>query len=605
MAKKKNDYGKDKGSLFDKKPDITTEQAEQTLYGKIHIPEKRIVGKPIALERIYPDARQPRRAIPAAVRAAAPGADTLTLLNRWRELAGEAQGHAIDPVPHITGKVQHGDDELAPITERLFDLYSLAASILSDGLMYPITVAMQAGDHLIETGERRYLAFTLLAEHVDPDEYGKIPAQVMDEHSVWRQAQENNNRAELNAIEKARQLAILYMDMWADDRDFGSIDELITPAGSDRPYYAQAADLNARRGYGQRVMDAMGVSQRGSISMYKKMLELTDEEWMEGDANDTPLKELLRAVDKREGTNYGAKSSNVYRGKHNETPTPPRSMSQTAGDTPPVPESHNTPPHSSTLAPDDRRDIPSGDDDRERPTPPEHTRNGFAVGDRVYHDRHNLARIERVEDEVFVAIRTEDTNSLIRHIYQAELTPAVEDDPQQQQSRDERDTEPPATHDIPYSMGQYVSLDQNPQRIGKVVQIRADQGVVVARMEDNGEILPALVNGWNPASAPPPAPAAAINDLPPDVYEPLTDGVAIIEKLADIYEAKAPEDDITDVRDALQLVRTGTLEEMHSRTPEELEQQFSLLVDMLHHMTDIFHDGLMKALIDLNGRRNS
>lgn len=359
----------------------------------------RIVAKPIPLSEITPDPRQPRRAIPSLVRAAAPGSDIATLLDIWLARAIEIQGERIDPVPHIMGTGTPPDEvDLAPMTKHLLDLYGLAGSILRDGLMYPITVAQRTnGDgYLIETGERRYLAFNLLLRYADRDKYAAIPAQVMEQHSVWRQAQENNNRAELNAIEKARQLAILYMDMWQDDREFAPIELLITPDGSDRPYYAQADGLNSKRGYGQRLLDAMGVEARATVTNYKRLLKLTDDEWLRGDAVNAPLRELLRLVDEREGTNYGQNTSYVQRVEHNppdSAPTDPAYVNRTK---------HNSPEPPPSSPANGQQNPTYGD--RPTPPPPPFTRNGWKAGDTCTWDGY-AGVVTRVLSANLVTIR--------------------------------------------------------------------------------------------------------------------------------------------------------------------------------------------------------
>ena len=290
-----------------------------------------IVARPIALDKIAPDPRQPRRAIPTAVRAVTPNGSPADLLETWRQMATKSLGWAtLDPTPIIMGTRDAIEtDDATPLAANLLTLYGLAGSILKDGLLNPITVApAPAGGYIIETGERRYLAYTLLNQYVDAGRYGKIPAQRMDTHDAFRQAVENTNRSALTAIEKARQLALLYMAMYPDET-FKPFEDCITPDGSDRPYYAQAVKLNSRRGEGQRILDAMGISNRSSITMYKKLLTLTDEQWIEGDARNASLNELLMQIDEVSGTSYGRTNdananSYVYHDKHNDPDPTPR-----------------------------------------------------------------------------------------------------------------------------------------------------------------------------------------------------------------------------------------------------------------------------------------
>src|SRR5690606_25072022 len=132
-----------------------------------------------------------------------------------------------------------------PLEAALMKVIELAASIYQEGLLNPISLVRYGEDRfLLETGERRWLAYHLL-HHYAPDDgkrdqWAKIPAQFVDGVDVWRQAAENSMRADLNAISKARQYAILLMalEQEINGSRFESYQDLIAAGGTDRAYYA-------------------------------------------------------------------------------------------------------------------------------------------------------------------------------------------------------------------------------------------------------------------------------------------------------------------------------------------------------------------------------
>lgn len=288
--------------------------------------------KMIALDTITPDPAQPRSAIPRAAQIeAGPGSTTINALWAWHRLAypSDVIGAPDTFMRGAWSLDKLAADAAAPLQARLVDLYGLALSIKSDDLTNPITVAQTDSGYMVETGERRYLAYTLLHSALGND-YARIPARVMGEYSVWRQAHENTNRLDLTAIEKAKQLARLLIAMWQDDKpDLMTYAEAVGMDGNDLAYYAQANDLGSRRGMGDKLLDAMGVSNRGSITKYKKLLQLTPDEWVAAERDGTSLNELLGLIDTRSGTSYQEQSksdpeSYVANWQHNtDSPTRP------------------------------------------------------------------------------------------------------------------------------------------------------------------------------------------------------------------------------------------------------------------------------------------
>lgn len=269
--------------------------------------QQRIVARPISIFDIQPDPAQPRRTIPSRIRQAWNGnpANVKELLMIWwgeiQRERGEALG--IDEAPFDIGAYLEGghteraeDDNTTytpgALEQALFNIIMLAASIRRDGLTNPITVAhMGNGSYRLETGERRWLAYHLLHAWFDghdgrPDESSRwesIPARVMDEIDVWRQASENNARDNLNIIGKARQYAVLIMDLHGMDA-FRSIQTF----PSDREYYAQAADLTSPHGKREMLLNALGVSSPSVLTRLRHMLRLPDEIWQGGDDYNLP-----------------------------------------------------------------------------------------------------------------------------------------------------------------------------------------------------------------------------------------------------------------------------------------------------------------------------
>lgn len=261
--------------------------------------------KSLGIFEIVPDRTQPRRAVPSSVRDHWNG-DTRAirdLFDGWLYEIEQAGNPAFDlqryvEQDHLPEGIEGNDDDAQPDTptghytalERsLLDIVDLAVSIRENGLTNPITVARDGATFRLETGERRWLAYHLLNIFYPDGEWSKIPAYVVEEVNVWRQASENNARADLNAIGKARQLAILLMDLLRErGHDFRSFDEVISEGYSEREYYAQVADGNVYRvprGEGERLLSAMGLKNPTQIRQYRQLLRLPDDLWQEADDN--------------------------------------------------------------------------------------------------------------------------------------------------------------------------------------------------------------------------------------------------------------------------------------------------------------------------------
>jgi hypothetical protein len=302
------------------RPELSMSEADAALFGELTRREStRQTIRPTSIFNIFPDVKQPRRAVPSVVRvkwSGKPG-DIADLFNAWlshidaeRKAAGrppfdldsvlwaeavEAHGHAEDDFQH---------DEMAGPIERSFRrVVELAISIRRDGLANPITVCRVPNGYQVETGERRWLAFHILFGYFNGDDgkpqerekWENIPAIVVDRFNVWRQASENAARADLNAIGRARQFSILLMDLLAEQGViFKPFEDLVKPDQSDRPYYAQAAFHRVPSGKSEQLTNGLGVSHRAAFSRCRTLLNLPDEIWMIGDSLDLSEDELLR-----------------------------------------------------------------------------------------------------------------------------------------------------------------------------------------------------------------------------------------------------------------------------------------------------------------------
>lgn len=262
------------------------------LYGTVDLVpnSERIVAKPVDIMTICADIMQPRRAVPLDVRGDWNGhaQQVIPLMGAWQAAAEESIQQKINAAKILKGLgdgIDYKDAEGKPlplpsVAKKFIDLLRLGASIHKDKLINPITISRRKELFLIETGERRWLAHHLLHHFVSP-KYGKIKATEV-ERDVWRQATENNNRDELNAIQLARQLALLVMDMYKDDNgvQFDSI-ETLTFEGCDRRFYAQVENGNVwkiKQGFAERVQAAMGLSSYRMVAAYRKLLRYSDDE---------------------------------------------------------------------------------------------------------------------------------------------------------------------------------------------------------------------------------------------------------------------------------------------------------------------------------------
>ena len=281
-------------NIFDSGTVLTPEETASAIFGNIaDVDAGRQVAKPINILDIFPDPLQPRRAIPSPVRTYWDGRPLTTsaLFNSWIHLTKEERGDDFNIEPYLVALDEAPRPErVGPIEASLVEILELAANIRSNGLTNPITVANTGNGYRLETGERRWLAYHILYTYFEDeqDKWGRIPARVVDGFSVWRQASENNARANLNAISKARQLAILLMDLYQRQRGekFHTYEQMVGQGECDRSFYAQVADGNlysTPKGSGEAVMTAGGFKTSSQLREHRDLLRLPDEVWRVAD----------------------------------------------------------------------------------------------------------------------------------------------------------------------------------------------------------------------------------------------------------------------------------------------------------------------------------
>jgi len=270
----------------------------------------------IDIDQIYPDFAQPRRVLPSAVRQYWSGsvdADAMNhLFSMWlKEAQLERSGRPLDLTSYLLGKETErapgeweesgstGSSNLGICEGALLRVAILAASIRRDGLTNPITVIQKGSTYSIETGERRWLAFHLLRVHFATEaNWRRIPARVMDQMSIWRQASENNVRADLNAIARARQLALIIMDLYQQQGVRFRPFEIYK---HEQGFYAQVADpiqFKIPYGKGELVLNAMGFENKSTIKRYRDLLALPPEVWTRADDHNVPESVLRQLVGK-------------------------------------------------------------------------------------------------------------------------------------------------------------------------------------------------------------------------------------------------------------------------------------------------------------------
>lgn len=264
----------------------------------------RVVARPTPISTIWADVKQPRRAIPLSIRMHWDGnpGDVPKLLDQWLKVAQDGAGVAFNVAALLNGEGEGFDtDNFPSISQEFLALVRLAQGIKADGLINPITVIESDGKLLIESGERRWLAYHLLNMYLGETWARIAAAKGNTNDSVWRQATENTARRALNPIGMARQIALLIMAArgtppMASGTQYLEYEDIVKNGTCDRRYYAQVADGNIHRipkGMGERIQGAMDLSME-QLSRYRSLLRLTDDElvndalWTRADVENWP-----------------------------------------------------------------------------------------------------------------------------------------------------------------------------------------------------------------------------------------------------------------------------------------------------------------------------
>ena len=250
-------------------------EIDDAIFGKT-LGGKHLKAVPVSIFKIRPDLQQPRRAIPLAVRGGwQPNpVEMKDFLDHWAGYTGVNIPLYLSNDPDFD-RPEHTD----PVAAALVDLIDLALSIKVDGLNNPITVIRAGEDeYRIETGERRWMAYHLLHRYDPTGEWETIPARDVGQFNVWRQAAENGARADLNAIGKARQLALLLMDLHGPQN--------FAPIGAfehEQDFYAQAADKRSPRGKREMLVTVMGLKHGKQVQYHLRLLKLPRPIWEAAD----------------------------------------------------------------------------------------------------------------------------------------------------------------------------------------------------------------------------------------------------------------------------------------------------------------------------------
>lgn len=330
MSKKRRDRGESNSDLIgdlsqNELPNPTDEGATLTSFANAaygsrvspfpELDRGRIKVSLIPIQEITPDYAQPRRAIPWNIKHYWNGksdSESMSyLFDKWLdEVSIERNGKPLEIGQMLRGleteraPAKIDENQLPPTKpdigtneSALLTVIALATSIYRDGLTNPITlVKRDSNAYMIETGERRWLAYQLLFWHFRDENWLKIPARVMENLSIWRQATENNARADLNAIAKARQLSLILMDLYTQQgHQFRPFEIYKT----EQAFYAQVSDplqFRVPYGKGELVLNAMGFEHKSSIKRYRDLLTLPPDVWFLADDANVPEGVLRQLV---------------------------------------------------------------------------------------------------------------------------------------------------------------------------------------------------------------------------------------------------------------------------------------------------------------------
>lgn len=308
---------------------------DRAAYGEIDAGDNEqeiVFGRRVPLEQIYPDLKQPRRAIPAEVRGDWDGDphDLLAVLGNWHALVEDKLGAPVDLPALLRQTADNVKDQQVesdePLVANYLALVKLAQSIYAEGLRLPIEIYRTGIGYKLQFGERRWLAHNLLMMHTSND-FASIPAVITAAPNVWAQAAENGTHRPLNAIGMARQLALLVMNMYEGDKgvSFTPYEELVLPGECDRKYYAQVArgDLyRIKDGYLARVLSVTGLPSKDQVSRYRAMLNIDDALWAKADSQnwtEGAIREYVQTANKLKEIEAGEAAKNAESSGNNDT----------------------------------------------------------------------------------------------------------------------------------------------------------------------------------------------------------------------------------------------------------------------------------------------
>lgn len=280
------------GSIFDslqEAPSLANTTDE--IFGVTPFPDTPTIKvKFLDIDLVYPDPEQPRRPIPSKLfETWNPETDIVQdLFDEWIKHFHEdfnLEAYLTDGMTSRSIKPEEDEsEEFNSIQESFLRLLDLSASILREGLTNPVTVSRSGRNYLIETGERRWLAYHLLRKQFGTEgdtDWSKIPARIMPERNLWRQATENNARQNLNAVSRARQLALLVMDIYGRD-NFLPMSEF----EYEQDFYAQVSDGNKYpfpTNKKELLLKAMGLNNPTQLRQYRKVLRADGGLWQTAD----------------------------------------------------------------------------------------------------------------------------------------------------------------------------------------------------------------------------------------------------------------------------------------------------------------------------------
>ena len=286
------------------------------------IVDNRLIAEPVPIAEIHPDSAQPRRIMPSAVRSAWNGqtdSESMgALFSFWWSLVQSERGSEFDLHAHLEqissvtderdGAEDRDEETLqkqvavpqrcGPIEKAWLSLIAHASTIRRETITNPITaVQCGPGEYIIETGERRFMAFQMLAwaYPAEAARWQKIPVRRVENASVWRQATENGSRQNLSSIGKARQYALLLMEAVKEAEPTKRFRTFVE-CEDEYTFYRQAHDQRIPHLFRDRIAKAMGVTSPGELARYRSILGLDPLIWEFADDYDVALSNLLPLI---------------------------------------------------------------------------------------------------------------------------------------------------------------------------------------------------------------------------------------------------------------------------------------------------------------------